>query len=117
MIPTYEKIAIFLFIIIIFTGVIFAIYIGVQIRKRKGKMNKREIRDKIQSIEGTIVTIQKVRSNQTPFNKPLRAKAFGDHYQITYELVGVQHTAWFRADRAIVQMPKPPDPDKWILTK
>lgn len=116
MIPIYIKISIYLFIIIIITGVIFAIYLG-QIRKHQVKMNKSEIKDKIQSIEGMIVTIQKVRSNQTPFNKPSRAKAFGDHYQITYELNGAQHTAWFRADRAIVQIPKPPDPEKWILTK
>lgn len=113
MVPTYGKISIFLFIIIIFIGVRFAI----QIRKHQGKMNKSEIKDKIQSIEGTIVTIQKVRSNQTPFNKPSRAKDFGDHYQITYEINGTQHTAWFRADRAIVQIPKPPNPEKWILTK
>ncbi|WP_239617282.1 hypothetical protein [Cohnella mopanensis] len=116
MVPTYGKISIFLFIIIIFTGVRFAKYFG-QIRKHKGKMNKCEIKDKIQSIEGTIVTIQKVRSNQTPFNKPSRAKDFGDHYQITYELNGAQHTAWFRAYRAIVQIPKPSDAEKWILTK
>lgn len=141
MVPTYGKIAIFLFIIIIFTGVGFAIYFG-QIRKHQGKMiaaitmsaipcfilfsiivaagadkDESEIKSKIQSIGGTIVTFQKVRPDQTPFNKPSRAKDFGDHFQVTYEINGAQHTAWFRADGAMVQIPKPPDAEKWILTK
>ncbi|NEW04876.1 hypothetical protein GK047_02435 [Paenibacillus sp. SYP-B3998] len=137
MLPIYGKIAMLLMFLIIIPGAGVAIYFG-SVKKNESKMvasivmtivpciplaimlitaanqkSGNEIETQIKSLGGTLVSVQKVKSNETPFI-PV-PKTFGEHYKIQYKLSGQIRVAWFRSEKALIQSPEPVFEEKWIL--
>jgi len=137
LLPLYGKIALLILPIIFIPGICVSVYFGA-IKKNESKMvasiamtlipcipffimlvsagnqkNENEIKEQIQSMGGTIILIEKVSSEDTPF-KPVR-NTFRDHFKIQYSLNGQKHIAWLRGDRAMIQLPQPSFNEKWIL--
>ncbi|WP_436235028.1 hypothetical protein [Paenibacillus sp. LjRoot153] len=75
--------------------------------------NGNEIEAQIKSLGGTLVIVQKVKPNDTPFT-PVR-KTFGNHYKIQYNLNGQTHVAWFRSEKALIKFPESTFEEKWII--